>query len=254
MTSREIRKMQKVCKLATQTLDLVATLITPNISTLEINDIIHNHIISVGAMPAPLNYHGFPKSICTSVNDMVCHGVPRADEILKVGDIINVDVTLIKDGFYGDTSRTFFVGEVSEEAKLVTKVAKEAMHAGISAVKAGINTNEIGDATEKIVKQNGLHVVRDIGGHGIGDAFHLDPFVPGCRLPGRGEVLRNNTCITVEPMINIGSHKHKSTAIENSSITEVRTTDGKLSAQFEHTILITKTGYEILTLSEGKYV
>ena len=247
MRPGEILKMEKVCQLAAETLKLASKLVQPGVTTMQINDHIHDHILSIGARPAPLNYHGFPKSICTSVNDMVCHGVPRIDELLKPGDIVNVDVTLELDGYYGDTSRTFFVGEVSEKAKKITQAAQEAMYAGIAEVKAGRFTGDIGYATEQVVKLYGFHVVRDIGGHGIGRKFHMSPFVPGHGTRGTKERLRNNTCITVEPMINENSHTYTSTPIPNSTITEIKTRDGSLSAQFEHTVLVTKTGYHILT-------
>jgi methionyl aminopeptidase len=239
--------MEVVCRLAAEMLQYSEKLVKPGVSTLEINDAIHERTLSLGCESAPLNYHGFPKSVCTSVNDVICHGVPAADEILMPGDIINIDVTLKKDGYFGDTSATFFVGEVSETARKVTAAAKEGMLAGIEQVKAGNRTEDIGYATHKIVTKHGFHTVKSIGGHGIGDQFHKDPFVPAFGKKGRGELLRANTCITVEPMVNETSDDYDDFSIPNSSIGYYKTIDGTYSAQFEHTILITKSGHEILT-------
>jgi len=247
MNISEIRKMEVVCRLAAETLQYAQKLVQPGVSTDELNNALHEHALSVDCTSAPLNYHGFPKSICTSVNDVVCHGVPRVDEILMPGDIINVDVTLKKDGFFGDTSATFFVGEVSDQAKKVTDAAKKGMWAGIEQVKAGKRTGDIGFATNKIVTSLGFHTVKDIGGHGIGDQFHKDPHVPAHGRPGQGEVLRENTCITVEPMVNENSEDYITIPIPGSNISAYRTVDGSLSAQFEHTLLITKSGYVNLT-------
>jgi methionyl aminopeptidase len=247
MSMADIRKMEIVCRLAAEVLQYAETLVQPGVTTLEINDAIHDRTLSLECESAPLNYHGFPKSVCTSVNDLVCHGVPRADEILMPGDIINVDVTLKKDGFFGDTSATFFVGDVSDMAKNVTEAAKQGMLVGIEQVKAGNRTEDIGFATNKIVTKLGFHTVKSIGGHGIGDEFHKDPFVPAFGKRGRGELLRENTCITVEPMVNQNSEDYKEYSIANSNICYYRTMDQSLSAQFEHTILITKSGHEVLT-------
>ena len=247
MSLSDIKKMEKVCRLAAETLQYAETLIQPGVTTQDINDAIHERTLSIGCTSAPLNYHGFPKSICTSVNDIVCHGVPRPDEILMPGDIINVDVTLKKDGFFGDTSRTFFVGEVSDRAKKITDAARKGMYAGIEQVKAGKRTGDIGHATNKIVTAMGFHTVKTIGGHGIGNEFHKDPFVPAYGRPGQGEILRENTCLTVEPMVNETSEDYVDIAIPGSSVAAYRTIDGTLSAQFEHTLLVTKEGYVNLT-------
>ena len=247
MNLAEIKKMEKVCRLAAEMLQYAQTLVKPGVSTLEINDAIHDRTLSIGCESAPLNYHGFPKSICTSVNEVVCHGVPRADEILMPGDIINIDVTLKKDGFFGDTSRTFFVGEVSDRAKKVTEAAKQGMLVGIEQVKAGNWTHDIGRATNRTVTKMGFHTVKTIGGHGIGDQFHKDPFVPAYNNRGESSKLVANTCITVEPMVNETSEKYTEFSVPNSSICWYTTIDNTLSAQFEHTILITKSGHEVLT-------
>ena len=247
MSPAEIKKMEIVCQLAAQTLQYAAKLVAPGVTTGYINDAVHEFTLSLDAESAPLNYHGFPKSVCTSVNDVVCHGVPRDDEVLMPGDALNIDVTLKKNGFFGDTSATFFVGDVTDNIKKVTDAAKQGMMVGIEQVKAGNRTEDIGYATNKVVTDLGFHTVKAIGGHGIGDEFHKDPFVPAHGRRGRGELLRKNTCITVEPMVNETSEDFIEFKIPNSSICYYKTIDGTPTAQFEHTILVKKNGYEILT-------
>ena len=247
MSLGDIKKMETVCRLAAEMLQYAKTLVAPGVSTKEISDTIHERTLSLGCESAPLGYHGFPEAVCTSVNDLVCHGVPRADEILMPGDSINIDVTLKKDGFFGDTSATFFVGEVSDKAKKIAEAAEKGMYVGIEQVKAGNRTEDIGYATNKLVTGMGFHTVKAIGGHGIGDQFHKDPFVPAFGRKGKGELLIENTCLTVEPMVNETSEDFIEFKIPNSSICYYRTVDGTLSAQFEHTILVKKNGYEILT-------
>lgn len=246
-TQEEIRQMEKVCKLAAQTLYHTAKFVRPGITTAELDKIAHDFTLSNEAKPAPLGYHGFPKSICTSVNEVICHGVPDGT-VLKEGDIINLDITCYKYGFHGDTSATFFVGEVSERAKLITECAKSAMMKGIEAITPGGTTGDIGFATYKHVTKHGFHVVREIGGHGIGKDFHEDPFVPAFGKKGRGDRLQPWGTITVEPMINETSAPLIEHDIPNSAIKWYTTADRSLSAQFEHTVLITDTGYEILTV------
>lgn len=243
----EIPKMRAAGKLAGQTLDYVAKYIKAGITTDEINTLVHDFTLRNNATPAPLGYHGFPKSVCTSVNAVICHGVPDGT-VLKDGDIINVDVTCIKDGFFGDTSRTYFVGEVSEKAKHITEVAEKAMWKGIEEVRAFASTGDIGFEINKYVMKHGYHVVRDIGGHGIGKIFHDDPFVPSYGKKGRGPKLMPWCCITVEPMVNETDASIDEFSIPNSEIKYYLTADRSLSAQFEHTVLITDTGYEIMTL------
>jgi methionyl aminopeptidase len=194
-----------------------------------------------------LGYHGFPKSICTSVNNIVCHGVPD-QTVLKDGDIINVDVTPFMDGFFGDTSATFMIGKVSAEALRLVEAAKAARDKGIEAITANGMTGDIGFATEKLVTRLGYTAVKEIGGHGIGRTFHDEPFVPAYGKKGRGERLRPWHCITVEPMVNAGVSKVNEIDIPGSTIKYYETADGALSAQFEHTVLIKDVGYEILTL------
>ena len=243
MTMAEIRKMEVVCRLAAEMLQYSEKLVKPGVSTLEINDAIHERTLSLGCESAPLNYHGFPKSVCTSVNDVICHGVPAADEILMPGDIINIDVTLKKDGFFGDTSATFFVGEVSEKAKKVTAAAKAGMLAGIEQVKAGNRTEDIGFATHKIVTKQGFHTVKSIGGHGIGDEFHQEPQILHYGKPGTGLELKEGMTFTIEPMVNAGRYQTK---IKRDGWT-VETKDGRLSSQWEHTMLVTADGVEVFT-------
>ncbi len=243
--------MRASCRLAARVLLFIEERIQPGISTQELDRLCHEFIVSHGAEPAPLNYNGFPKSICASVNSCVCHGVPDKT-ILREGDIVNVDVTCIKDGFYGDTSKTFYVGEVSEQAQALTVCAFQAMNKGIEAIRPNGRTGDIGFAVERHVVRKGFFPVKEIGGHGIGKKFHDDPFVPSYGKKGRGDILKPWSCITVEPMVNQNSSAIKEFPIPNSSVKYYHTADHSLSAQFEHTILITDGGggvnYEILTL------
>ena len=247
-TASDIKSMEKVGQLAAQTLQHVAKFIKPGITTNELDKIVYDYTLSHDAKPAPLNYHGFPKSICTSVNHCICHGVPD-DTPLKDGDLINVDVTSFKYGFHGDTSATFFVGSVSQEAKDITEVAKNAMYKGIEAITPNGTVGDIGFAINKYVTRKGYFAVKEIGGHGIGRVFHEDPFVPSFGKKGKGDRLKPFGCITVEPMINLNSKAIVELDIPNSSIRYYETQDKTPSAQFEHTVLITDSGYEILTLA-----
>lgn len=243
----EIPKMRAAGRLAARTLEHAGKFVRAGITTNEINKIVHDYTLSNGAVPAPLNYNGFPKSVCTSVNSCICHGVPD-DTVLKNGDIINVDVTCILDGFFGDTSRTYFVGEVSDLAKDLTDCAEKAMLKGIEEVKPHATTGDIGFAINKLVTKRGYFVVREIGGHGIGKIFHDDPFVPSYGKKGRGPKLMPWTCITVEPMINATDADMEEFDIPGSTIKYYHTADRSLSAQFEHTVLVTDRGFEIMTL------
>lgn len=249
LTAEEVKGMEKAGRLAAETLAYVGRFVKAGVTTNELDKIVHDYTLSHNAIPAPLNYHGFPKSICTSINHCICHGVPD-DSPLKEGDIINVDVTSIVDGFHGDTSATFFVGEVSEAAKAVTDCALKAMHKGIEAIRPHGTTGDIGFAINKFVTKKGFYPVREIGGHGIGRKFHGDPFVPSYGKKGRGDRLIPWTCITVEPMVNETAAAIKELSIPGSTIKYYETSDGTLSAQFEHTVLITDRGYEVLTLAE----
>ena len=251
LSQEEIPLMREACQLAGQVLVFIEKYIQPGIQTKELDKLCHDFILSHKAQPAPLNYNGFPKSICASVNSCICHGVPD-DTALKEGDIVNIDITCIKNGFYGDTSRTFYVGEVSKEAKALTDCAFQAMNKGIEAISPGGRTGDIGFAIEKYAQRKGFFPVREIGGHGIGRKFHEDPFVPSYGKKGRGDILQPWSCITVEPMINQNSAHIKEFDIPHSTVKYYHTIDDSLSAQFEHTILIkderADEPYEILTL------
>ncbi len=247
LSKDEIRKMELVCKLAARSLEYIGTFVKAGITTQELDQIVYDHTLSLGCEPACLGYHGYPKTICSSVNNIICHGLPDGTK-LKNGDIINLDITHKKDDFFGDCSATFFVGEVSQKAKDVTQAALEARNLGIEMLRPGLTTGDIGFAIDKFITRKGFTTVKEIGGHGIGRKFHDEPFVPSYGKKGRGDILVPWTCLTVEPMVNEGSASIKEVDIPNSSIKYYETTDGKLSAQFEHTLLITDTGYQILTL------
>ena len=251
LTQEEIPLMREVCKLSARLLIEIEPYIKPGVKTEELDKICHEYTLSYGARPAPLGYNGFPKSICVSVNDCVCHGVP-SHQVLKEGDVVNIDVTSIKNGFYGDTSKTFFVGEVSEEAKNLTECAFQAMHKGIEAIKPEAKTGDIGFAINRFVTRKGFFAVEEIGGHGIGKVFHDDPFIPSIGKKNQGETLIPWSCITVEPMVNEKSREVIEFSIPHSSVKYYNTKEGGLSAQFEHTVLIKDgmegSNYEILTL------
>ena len=195
----------------------------------------------------PLNYKGFPKSICTSINQVVCHGIPSESRILKDGDILNIDVTVIKDGFHGDTSKMFMVGSEKPHAKRLINITQECMYEAIKIVKPGARLGDIGYKIQSIAESNHYSVVRDYCGHGIGRVFHEDPQILHYGIPNTGLTLKEGMCFTIEPMINIGSHKTK---LSKKDGWTVETIDGRLSAQWEHTILVTNSGYEVLTLRE----
>lgn len=242
-TQDEIYKMRVACRLATEVLDMIQPYIKIGITTDELNSICHNYIVNVQhAIPAPLNYRGFPKSICTSINQVICHGIPSAQK-LKNGDIINIDITVIKDGYFGDTSKMFIVGEASKLAKRLVRVAKECLHLGIKAIKPGAHLGDIGAIIQSHAENNKFSVVRDYCGHGIGKNFHEEPQVLHYGAAGVGIILEPGMIFTVEPMINAGSYHAKLL----SDGWTVETADQKLSAQWEHTILVTKTGHEVLT-------
>lgn len=244
-----VKGMEKAGRLAAETLKYIKPHIKAGISTNEIDALIKDYTLSKGAKSAPLGYKGFPKSVCTSVNDCICHGLPD-ETVLKNGDVINVDVTPVIDGgFHGDTSATFYVGEVKPEVKDLVRVAYEAMHKGIAEVGPGKKTGDVGFVTGKYVTKKGYYAVREIGGHGIGRVFHTEPFVPAFGKKGKGETFKPWTCVTVEPMINMNSLPYTEHDIPDSEIKYYLTQDGSPSAQFEHTLLITDTGYEIMTLS-----
>lgn len=242
----QIDGIRKSSKLAAETLGYISQFVKPGISTEELNKLGHQYIIDHGAIPAPLNYSGFPKSICTSINNVVCHGIPSSNEILKEGDIVNIDVTTILNNYYGDVSASYPVGKISKEAQDLINTTKEALNASIKALKPGKLLNDcVGKVIEPIVKNKGYSIVRELGGHGVGISFHEDPFVFHFNTNQENVVLKEGMIFTIEPMIN-ASKNHQITLDHRDGWT-IRTLDGSLSAQFEHTILITKTGSEILT-------
>ncbi|MBS0289082.1 MAG: type I methionyl aminopeptidase [Proteobacteria bacterium] len=242
-TADEIEKMRVAGKLAGQVLDMIGPYIKPGISTLELNDICHNYIVNTQqAIPAPLNYKGFPKSICTSVNHVICHGIPN-EKKLKDGDIINVDVTVIKDGYHGDTSKMFIVGEASVQAARLIKVTRECMMLGIAQVKAGNYLGDIGEVIENHAHAHHFSVVREYCGHGIGKIFHEDPQILHYGKAKTGLQMVPGMIFTIEPMINAGKRQ---TRLLPDGWTVV-TKDHSLSAQWEHTVLVTESGFEVLT-------
>jgi methionyl aminopeptidase len=245
-TEAEIEKMRIAGRLAAEVLEMIGPHVVPGITTNELNNICHDYIVNVqNATPAPLNYRGFPKSICTSVNQQVCHGIP-GEKKLKSGDIVNIDITVIKDDYHGDTSKMFCVGEVSPHAKRLVKITQESMYLGIQQVKPGATLGDIGQAIQKHAESNRYSIVREFCGHGIGKAFHEDPQVLHYGKAGTGEVLQPGMIFTIEPMVNLGKRHVK---ILSDGWTVV-TKDRSLSAQWEHTVLVTADGYEILTLRQ----
>ena len=224
-------------------LDLVAKEIKVGMSTADIDKLVYDYTVANDAIPAPLNYMGFPKSVCTSINEEVCHGIPSEDIILKDGDIINVDVSTIKNGYYSDASRMFMIGNVSAEARDLVETTKEALRLGVEAVKPWCHVGDIGEAIQKYAEGKGYSVVTDFGGHGVGNEFHEEPFIAHVGKKGEGEVLVPGMIFTIEPMINQGRYE---VVVDEDNGWIARTIDGKLSAQFEHTILVTETGIEII--------
>ncbi len=241
----EIEGIRKSAKITKGVLDLVFDNIKEGMSTEQLDKIAYDYTVSMGGIPAPLNYMGFPKSICTSINNEICHGIPSKDIILKNGDIINVDVSTILDGYYSDASRMYIIGEAREEAKKLVEVAKECLYKGIEAVKPWGNLGDIGEAVMKYADSFGYSVVRDFGGHGIGLEFHEDPFVAHVGNKGEGMVLAPGMVFTIEPMINAGGYE---LYVDEENEWTTYTVDGSLSAQWEHTVLVTETGIEILTI------
>ncbi|HRE15588.1 MAG TPA: type I methionyl aminopeptidase [Rhodocyclaceae bacterium] len=251
-TPEDIEKMRVACRLASEVLDYITPFVKPGVTTNALDKLCHDYMVDVqGCIPAPLNYAPsgytpYPKSICTSINHQVCHGIP-SDKVLKNGDIVNLDITTIKDGYFGDTSRTFFVGEPSIQAKRLTEITFECMWLGIDTVKAGSHLGDIGAAIQKHAEKNGYSVVREFCGHGIGKNFHEEPQVLHYGRPGTGLKLEAGMIFTIEPMINAG----KAAIREMADGWTIVTKDHSLSAQWEHTILVTENGHEVLTLSAG---
>lgn len=242
--SEAIEKMRAVGALAAAQLEMIEPFIKPGVTTGELDRICHEFTVSEqGAIPAPLNYRGFPKSICTSVNHVVCHGIPSDDKVLKNGDIVNIDVTLLKDEYHGDTSKTFIVGKGAVLADRLTRICQECLYLGIEAVKPGAHLGDIGYYIQKHAEANRFSVVREYCGHGIGKVFHDEPQVLHYGRKNTGPILEPGMTFTIEPMINAGKAAVKLLPDQWTVVTK----DHKLTAQWEHTILVTDTGYEILT-------
>ena len=239
----QIEGIKASAKINNAALDLVAEKIKVGMSTEDINKIVHDYTISQGAIPAPLNYGGFPKSVCTSINDEICHGIPSEDIILKDGDIINVDVSTIYNGYFSDASRMFMIGNVHEENRRLVNVAKECLERGVAAVKPWGFLGDIGAAIQELADENGYSVVRDFGGHGVGLQFHEDPFVSHVGEKGTGMVLVPGMVFTIEPMINAGDYD---LFVDEDNDWTALTEDGSYSAQWEHTVLVTEDGVEII--------
>ena len=248
----DIAKMRIAGKLASEVLDYITPFVVHGVTTNELDTLCHDYIVNVQqAIPAPLNYAPdghtpYPKSICTSVNHVICHGVP-GDKVLKNGDTVNIDITVIKDGYHGDTSRMFHVGEVSIQAKRLSELTYQAMWLGINQVKPDATLGDIGYAIQSFAEKNGFSVVREFCGHGIGKVFHSEPQVLHYGRPGMGLKLKAGMIFTIEPMINAGKRDIKQLPDGWTIVTK----DRSLSAQWEHTVLVTETGYEVMTLSAG---
>lgn len=243
-STKDIFGIKKSAAINTGALDHVAKHIHVGMSTGDIDRLVYDYTVSHGAIPAPLNYEGFPKSVCTSVNDEVCHGIPDDEIILQEGDIVNVDVSTIFHGYYSDASRMFMIDEVSEEAKRLVQVTKECLEIGIKAVKPWGHVGDIGAAIHEYATSKGYSVVIDFAGHGVGKAFHEDPIVSHVGRKGKGMILAPGMVFTIEPMINEGDYH---LYIDEDNGWTSYTADGKLSAQWEHTLLVTEKGVEILT-------
>ncbi len=247
LSEAEIEKMRHAGRLAAELLHLLGEMVEPGVSTLQLNDEAEKFTKAHNAVSAPLGYHGFPKSICTSVNEVVCHGIPSAKHILQDGDIINIDVTPILDGFYGDTSKTFHVGTPDPESQRLVDTTLECLRLGIQEVAPGKRVGDIGAAIQHYAEAAGYGVVRDFVGHGIGRSFHTEPQIPHYGRRGRGRRFEKGMCFTIEPMINQGVWQVEVLEDGWTAVTQ----DRKRSAQFEHTMVVTENGCEIMTLRDG---
>ncbi len=252
-SKREIDLMRESCQLAAQTLDYIGQYVKPGVSTEELNKICHDYIVDHGAYPSPLNYHGFPKSVCTSLNEVICHGIPSDKDVLKEGDILNIDVTTYLNKFHGDTNKTFLVGAVSPEHKKLVEVTYLCMREGIKQVRPGGHIGDIGAVIQEIAHGHGYSVVEEYCGHGIGREFHEEPQVVHVGKKGTGAEMKPGMTFTIEPMINLGKRHCRVLGDGWTVITK----DKKFSAQFEHTILVSEqsdSGHEILTLRSNESV
>jgi methionyl aminopeptidase len=241
-SEEQISGIRRACQLSREILDKLENVITPGITTEAINTWVHEYIIAHGAYPAPLYYNGYPKSVCTSINEVICHGIPE-ERVLVDGDILNVDVTCILDGYYGDTSRMYLIGDPPTQARELVRVARECMYLGIKQVRPFNRVGDIGYTIEQYARKFGYSVVQDFGGHGVGVEFHEEPFVQHYGEKDSGMILIPNMVFTIEPMINVGSYECRVLDDNWTAVTE----DGSLSAQWEHTVRVTEKGVEILS-------
>ena len=242
-TAAQIEGIRTACHLTRDILDELTNRVGPGITTEQINTWVHTMTVAAGAVPAPLNYRGYPKSVCTSINEVICHGIPSPDRVLKDGDIVNIDVTSILDGYYGDCSRMFLIGDVSDEARKLVQVTLACLELSIAQVKPGNHVGDIGHAIQQHAEAHGYSVVRAFVGHGTGIQFHEAPDIPHYGQPGTGTAFVPNMVFTIEPMINTGGFQ---ATVLDDGWTAV-TSDGSLSAQWEHTIRVTEDGVEVLT-------
>lgn len=244
-TASEIAMMREAGRLAAEVLEMIEPYVVPGVTTGELDRICHDYIVNVQkAIPAPLNYNGFPKSICTSVNHVVCHGIPSDEKVLKEGDIVNIDITVLKDGFHGDTSKMFAIGKIPAHAEKLIRVTQECLYKGIALVRPGTRLGDIGHVIQQHAESNNFSVVREYCGHGIGRIFHEDPQVLHYGQAGTGFELVEGMTFTIEPMINAGMRHTKLSRTDGWTVT---TRDRRLSAQWEHTLAVTSDGCEILT-------
>jgi methionyl aminopeptidase len=248
-TPEEIEVMRESCQLAAEVLVMIDPYVKPGVTTDRLNQICHDYIVSKGAIPSPLNYRGFPKSICSSVNEEICHGIP-SDRKLRNGDIVNLDITTYFKGFHGDTSRTFFVGSPRKKAEKLVEVCREALQRGIEVVKPGARLGDIGATIQSLAESHGYTVVREFCGHGIGSNFHEEPQILHYGNFGEGLEIKKGMVFTIEPMINLGKPDLKILPDKWTAVTQ----DGEISAQFEHTLCVTDTGVDVMTRLDGKTV
>ncbi len=248
-TAEEIEVMKESCQLAAEVLVMIDPYVKPGVTTERLNQICHDYIISKGAIPSPLNYRGFPKSICSSVNEEICHGIP-SERKLRNGDIVNLDITTYFKGFHGDTSRTFFVGSPRKKAEKLVEVCREALQRGIEVVKPGARLGDIGATIQNLAESHGYTVVREFCGHGIGSNFHEEPQILHYGNFGEGLEIKKGMVFTIEPMINLGKPDLKILSDKWTAVTQ----DGQISAQFEHTLCVTDTGVDVMTRLDGKTV
>ncbi|MGK0179998.1 MAG: methionyl aminopeptidase [Nitrospinales bacterium] len=248
-TEEEIEVMRESCQLAAEVLVMIDPYVKPGVTTDRLNQICHDFIVSKGAIPSPLNYRGFPKSICTSVNEEICHGIP-SERKLRNGDIVNLDITTYFKEFHGDTSRTFFVGSPRKKAEKLVEVCREALQRGIEVVKPGARLGDIGATIQGLAESNGYTVVREFCGHGIGNNFHEEPQILHYGNFGEGLEIKKGMVFTIEPMLNLGKPDLKILSDKWTAVTQ----DGQLSAQFEHTLCVTDTGVDVMTRLDGKTV